>query len=444
MRARLEAAGMATGSDASQADVLVVNTCTVTGRADQEARQLLRRLAREHPSARLIATGCYAQRAPEEIRAIPGVNLVLGVHERERVAEHVRAATQGVAVGSARERHALAPAAPLSFGRTRALLKVQDGCDAFCSYCVVPYVRGRDRSLPIAGAVAQARRLVDAGFQEIVITGADLGSYGRGGSGPGLLPELIRSVLALGPSHRVRLSSIEPNKLDTEIVSMLGEEPRLCRHLHLPLQSGSDVVLQAMRRPYRAAEYAGLLERIAARGPVAVGADVIVGFPAEGEREFEKTLAFLRALPLATLHVFRYSPRPGTIAARDPASASASAIRERARRVRELGEAKRIEFLRSRVGSRVSILAEAGRAGSAIVARSDFGEPVLVRGTDAWSGFRDAWIREVEGGRWAGSLVPLERAREPVCSGLDEGATVDPFPGAQYSGAGPTDAPRAP
>ena len=405
MRAQLEAAGMATGDDVSEADVLLVNTCTVTRRADQEARQLLRRLAREHPDARLIATGCYAQRAPEELRAIPGVSLVLGVHERERVAEHVRDATTRVVVGPARARHALTTAAPLSFGRTRALLKVQDGCDAFCSYCVVPYVRGRDRSLPMADAVAQARRLVDAGFHEIVITGADLGSYGRQGSGPGLLPELIRRLLALGQSHRIRLSSIEPNKVDPEIVSMMGAEPRLCRHLHLPLQSGSDAVLEAMRRPYRAEDYSALLERIAARGPVAVGADVIVGFPGEGDREFEETVTFLRALPLAYLHVFRYSPRPGTVAARQPASVPPSVLRARARHVRELGEAKRAAFLRSLIGSRVSVLAEAGRVGSAIVARSDFADPVLIRGAPAWSGFRDAWIRATEGGRWAGSLA---------------------------------------
>jgi len=404
MRARLEAAGTVTGADASDADVLVVNTCTVTRRADQEARQLLRRLAREHPDAKVVATGCYAQRAAEELRAIPGVDLVLGVHERERIAEHVLADMTGVVAGPARERHPLAPAAPLSFGRTRALLKVQDGCDAFCSYCVVPYVRGRDRSLPIADAVAQARRLVDAGFQEIVITGADLGSYGREERERGLLAELVRRILATGPTHRVRLSSIEPNKLDSEILAMMGSEPRLCRHLHLPLQSGSDRVLEAMRRPYRAVDYAALIERIAVRGPVAVGADVIVGFPAEGDREFEDTLAFLRALPLAYLHVFRYSPRPGTTAARQPASTAASTIRERARCVRDLGEKKRNAFLRSLVGKRMSLLAEAGRAGTAIVARSDFSEPVLIRGTLPWVGFREASIQAVEGGRWAGTL----------------------------------------
>lgn len=408
MRARLEAAGTVTGASVSDADVLVVNTCTVTRRADQEARQLLRRLSREQPGARLIATGCYAQRAAEELRAVPGVDLVLGVHERERIAEHVLAGMMGVKAGPARERHALAPAAPLSFGRTRALLKVQDGCDAFCSYCVVPYVRGRDRSLAVADAVAQARRLVDAGFQEIVVTGADLGSFGREEGERGRLAELVRRILEVGATHRVRLSSIEPNKLDPEIVAMLGSERRLCRHLHLPLQSGSDAVLRAMRRPYRAADYEALIQRIVARGPVAVGADVIVGFPAEGDPEFEETLSFLRALPLAYLHVFRYSPRPGTMAARQPASATAPAIRERARRVRSLGEEKRDTFLRSLLGHRVSLLAEAGRAGSAIVARSDFSEPVLIRGTPPWVGFREARIQGVEGGRWAGSLEESE------------------------------------
>jgi threonylcarbamoyladenosine tRNA methylthiotransferase MtaB len=289
--------------------VVVVNTCTVTRRADQEARQLVRRIARESPGARIVVTGCYAQRAPEEIAGLPGVAAVIGLHERAGLAGRVRAlalaadptANDGPAVtgpgapsvpASVRSRIPVRADSPVSFGRTRALLKVQDGCDSFCSYCVVPYVRGRARSLPLAEALDQGRRLLESSFHEIVVTGADLGTYGRDLGERDLLPRLVRGLLDLGPRHRVRLSSIEPNKLHPEVLEMLGSEPRLCRHLHLPLQSGSDHVLGAMRRAYRAADYASLVTRACRRGPVGVGADVIVGHPGEGDREFEETVAF--------------------------------------------------------------------------------------------------------------------------------------------------------
>jgi threonylcarbamoyladenosine tRNA methylthiotransferase MtaB len=178
MRADLEAAGMRPAPPGSAGDVIVVNTCTVTRRADQEARQLIRRLAREAPAAKIVVTGCYAQRAPEELRSLPGVSTVIGIAEREGIGERLSAGLEGVAVGPARARRPLAPSMPLHFGRTRALLKVQDGCDSFCTYCVVPYVRGRARSLPLDDALDQGRRLLEAGFDEIVVTGADLGSYG--------------------------------------------------------------------------------------------------------------------------------------------------------------------------------------------------------------------------------------------------------------------------
>jgi threonylcarbamoyladenosine tRNA methylthiotransferase MtaB len=279
-----------------------------------------------------------------------------------------------VAPGRAR-RLATAPS-PLHFGRARALLKVQDGCDAFCAYCIVPYVRGRSRSVPRSDVLAQARRLLDAGFRELVLTGADLGSYCDGERGSrakgngGDLAGLVRAILALAPRHRVRLSSIEPNKVDDVLVELMAEEPRLCRHLHLPLQSGSASVLRGMRRAYAPGDYARLVERVAASGPVAIGADVIVGFPGEGEREFAETYSFLESQPITFLHVFRYSPRPGTSAASLPVAdvpevpdaPAASTVRDRAERLRSLGEAKAIDFARSLVGSRRSVVLEARHA----------------------------------------------------------------------------------
>ena len=386
------------------ADVVVVNTCTVTRRADQEARQLIRRIAREQPRARIVVTGCYAQRAPEELAGLPGIAAVVGLHDRPALADRIRrlagesdraelagggvedAARERSSAPSIRARIPLLPASPSSFGRTRALLKVQDGCDSFCSYCVVPYVRGRARSLPLGEALEQGRRLLDAGFHEIVVTGADLGTYGRDRGGPDSLPRLVRGLLDLGTRHRVRLSSVEPNKLHPEVVAMIGEEPRLCRHLHLPLQSGSDRVLHAMRRPYRAAEYASLVRRACRRGPVGIGADVIVGHPGEGACEFEETLAFLRDLPVAFLHVFRYSPRPGTTAAKRGDAASDSIARGRSERLRALGDEMRAAFLRSLVGVRLEVLAEAGGDASYVPGRSDTYAMVRVPGVPRWHG----------------------------------------------------------
>ncbi len=397
MRADLEAAGARAALPGSAGEVIVVNTCTVTRRADQEARQLIRRLARESPGAKIVVTGCYAQRAPEELRSLPGVSAVLGIAERETIGERLMAGQEGVAVGPARAKRPLAPVVPLHFGRTRALLKVQDGCDSFCTYCIVPYVRGRARSLPLADAVEQGRRLLDAGFDEIVVTGADLGSYGEDLGERGLLPRLVDGLLGLGRSHRVRLSSIEPNKLDPGIVAMLGAESRLCRHLHLPLQSGSDRVLEAMKRAYRATDYAALLERVAARCPVGIGADVIVGFPGEGEREFEETMALVRDLPLTYLHVFRYSARPGTVAARLQPRAAESTARERSERLRDVGDVKRRAFLRSLVGSRLPVLPESRPVGDGVMARSDLHAPVLLHGDRSWRGIAEALITGVEG-----------------------------------------------
>jgi threonylcarbamoyladenosine tRNA methylthiotransferase MtaB len=417
MRADLEAAGARPVPPGSAGDVIVVNTCTVTRRADQEARQLIRRLARESPEARIVVTGCYAQRAPEELGSLPGVSAVLGLAERDTIGKRVMAGAEGVAVGEARARRPLASVAPLHFGRTRALLKVQDGCDSFCTYCIVPYVRGRARSLPLADALEQGRRLLGAGFDEIVVTGADLGSYGVDLDRRELLPRLVEGLLALAGTHRVRLSSIEPNKLDPGVVAMLGSEPRLCRHLHLPLQSGSDGVLQAMRRNYRAADYAALLGRIAARGTVGIGADVIVGFPGEGEREFEETMALVADLPLAYLHVFRYSARPETAAVRLEGRAQNSAARERSERLREIGDSKRRTFLRSLIGSRLPVLPESNAPADGVLARSDVYAPVLLRGARSWRGIAEAEITGVEGDALLGSCPDGARLAEAVTCG---------------------------
>ena len=405
MRVRLADAGWAEVPEAEGADVVLVNTCTVTARADQEARQLLRSIARRAPGAKIVVTGCYAQRAPGEVAAIAGVSAVVGMAERDRIEEHVGslpAAPIPISVGPARAKRPLVSSSPVRFGRTRALLKIQDGCDAFCAYCVVPYVRGRSRSLPLDEALRQGSRLLEAGFHEIVLTGADLGSYGADLGETTLLPRLVERLLRLGPSHRIRISSIEPDKVPSALVEMIGSEERLCPHFHLPLQSGSDAILAAMRRRYRARDYAALLARVAARGAVGIGSDVIVGFPGEGAAEFEATRRFIGDLPLAYLHVFRYSPRPGTSAASLPAPA---ASRDRAEALRALGDAKRRAFFRSLVGTTRPVLAEAYPSAAGVRGRSDVYAPVLVRGAARWTGIARVALREATDEGCAGDLA---------------------------------------
>jgi threonylcarbamoyladenosine tRNA methylthiotransferase MtaB len=405
LRARLFALGLSESPPGAEgADLIVVNTCTVTRRADQEARQLIRKLHRDSPGSRIIVTGCYAQRAPEELRALPGVAAVLGAAEREDRAALLRAlAGARVEVGPGRAARGFGTEEPLHVGRSRALLKVQDGCDSFCSFCVVPYVRGRSRSLPLAEAIERARRLVETGFAEIVLTGADLGSYGRDLGVERALPRLVQEILGLGESHRVRLSSIEPNKVDPETASMIGATPRLCRHLHLPLQSGSNRILKSMRRGYTREAYAELLERVTRRGPVGIGADVIVGFPGEGCEEFEETRRFLEEAPVTFLHVFRYSSRPGTASARIPTSVPDDVARERSETLRALGEAKARAFRQSLVGETLPVVMERGHGSSGPIAMSDVYLPVeLVQEPASRLGILRATITREDGARLLG------------------------------------------
>jgi len=393
----------------ADADVVFVNTCTVTARADQEARQLIRKIHRSQPGARIVVTGCYAQRAPEELRPLPGVSAVLGSAERDEPETLMRAIASRapfVHVGAGRAIREFKTSAPVLVGRSRALLKIQDGCDSFCSFCIVPYVRGRGRSLPHEEVLTRARRLLHAGFTEIVLTGADLGSYGRDQGETGALTRLVEALLDLGDRHRIRLSSIEPNKVDRALAGLIGSEPRLCRHLHVPLQSGSSRVLRAMRRGYSPDEYASLVMGVSARGPVGIGADVIVGFPGESETEFQETYDLIESLPITFLHVFRYSQRPGTAAARLGAGGHDGSVRERSERLRAMGEAKSEAFRRSLVGTSLPVVMESGRGSRGPIAMSDVYVPVeLDRDPERRRGIQTVRIEGMSGTRLAGSLA---------------------------------------
>lgn len=353
LAAALQAAGCAPRSAPAAADWIVLNTCTVTAAADAEARRAISRLHRRHPQARIAVTGCYAQRAPEEVAALPGVAVVAGHAEKLDLARRLVPAAQLFAAPK------LAAAALLE--RARPVLKVQDGCGRRCSYCVIPSVRGGSRSVPLGVVLAQAEALVAAGHPELVLSGINLGQWGRD-LGEGLsLANLIRALLERTPLRRLRISSIEPLDFTPELMQAL-DDTRIARHFHLPLQSGADSVLARMHRRYRARDFARLISDLHSRHPLAaLGTDVIVGFPGETEAEFAETYALISRLPLGYLHVFPFSERPGTAAAERLAAGAwqpvrAQAIEARRAELARLGAAKRAEFLAGMVGQVLEVV----------------------------------------------------------------------------------------
>lgn len=344
-------------------DLVVVNTCTVTARADREARQVLRRLARTYPGVPLWVTGCYAQRAPEELAALPGVAGILGHREKFSLTAFLAAKRPGD--GPFIEVHPLGPGEifpncglPRFAGHTRAWLKVQDGCSHGCSYCIVPLVRGRGRSLSPQEVAQSLNSLAARGYQEVVLTGVDLGQYGQDLSPPVSLARLL-GTLAQGPRlPRLRLSSLEPQGVNQELLEALSTFPRLCPHFHLPLQSGSEAVLKAMGRPYRPEHFRELCLALTRRFPeAALGLDVLVGFTGEGPSDFEATYKLVASLPVAYLHVFPFSPRPGTPAHHLKPLAPAE-VRQRAQVMRELGQNLKARFYLNHLGRTGEVLVE--------------------------------------------------------------------------------------
>lgn len=355
MRARLCAGSLQETADQRDAGLIVVNTCTVTRRADQQVRQTVRRLHRENPGARIVVTGCYAERDPGTLAALPGVSLVLGNADRARLADEWRGEPGPAAkimhspIGDERDCQ-IAGAAHIG-GKTRPFLKLQDGCDAHCAYCIVPAVRGPGRSAAPADVLAEIRTLVGCGYQEIVLTGVHLGSYGRKLPQPARLTDLLRSILEIPGLGRLRLSSIEPIRFDRSIVALAAGNPVFAPHFHIPLQSGSDRILRLMRRPYRAARFLGLVEFIRARLPDAgLGTDVLVGFPGETDEDFEATCEVIRKSPLTYLHVFPFSAREGTDAASMPGRVHPRIVHERCENLRELSRARNLEFRQRFIG----------------------------------------------------------------------------------------------
>ncbi len=364
----LEARGLeATGAGA--ADLVVINTCTVTAEADQDARKIVRRIHRENPKAEILVTGCYAQRRPAELEALPGVKWVIGNSHKTLVGDilapklvrptgmeaglaayHGEIRLGGTLVGNIFEQREFlsAPAVEAGADRTRPNLKIQDGCHNRCSFCVIPAVRGNSRSASEDGVVAQISMLARR-YREIVLTGINLGRWGRDLPGRPKLPNLLRRVLAETDVAKLRLSSIEPMDWTDDLLGLVASSPRIAKHIHIPLQSGSDAILKAMRRRYRVRHYAQRIEKARALMPEAsIGADVMVGFPGEEDAEFEQTRDFIARAPFTYLHVFSYSSRPGTEASEMSAEPPKSSKKERNRVLRELAAEKNLAF-RSRL-----------------------------------------------------------------------------------------------
>ena len=354
---------------------VVINTCTVTAAADAQARDSIRKIHAQNPTARILVTGCYAQRAPEELAALPGVSFVVGNSHKPQIpdliasdssffpatklflgataARNVAPLTPKLLIGDIFETRdvLVAPVLGGEGNHTRPTLKIQDGCNNRCSFCVIPFVRGKSRSLPPETVLSEIRRLCDSGFQEIVLSGINLGSWGRDLSPRADILDLFRQILDETSLARLRISSIEPLDVTQDLIALFASTCRIAEHFHMPLQSGSDNVLAAMHRWYRAEHYARRAKLIREFLPhAAIGADVIAGFPGETEADHEATLRFIESLPFTYLHVFSYASRPSTKAAALESQLPGEIIHRRASELRALGESKSAAFRQSQIG----------------------------------------------------------------------------------------------
>jgi threonylcarbamoyladenosine tRNA methylthiotransferase MtaB len=344
------------------ADVVVINSCTVTATADAKSRKAARRAKQINPNALVVMTGCYGEVYPHEVEKVKEVDLITGNYEKAKMVELVEAKLRGelprtAVKGVWREKY-FHPLAVKSYeGRSRAFLKVQQGCELFCSYCVIPKARGPMISLPPQKALSQAKELVEAGFKEIVLTGTHLGAYGKEFEGWSLA-RLVEELLKIPGLYRLRISSVEPLEFTPHLIEVITGSEKVAPHFHVPLQSGSAKVLRDMNRRYLPRDYERVVEEILKRRPEScLGTDVMVGFPTEGKEEFEETYRFVESLPLGYLHVFPYSRREGTAAARLKELASPAEKKERAKALRELGEEKSYRYRSSFLGKELEGLA---------------------------------------------------------------------------------------
>ncbi len=375
------------------ADLCLVNTCAVTQKAAMQSRQAVRKIVRSNPQARIVVTGCYAQTHPEEIKAIKGVHAIVGHADKAKIPElgHAVEGKKGqlpLVIGrDLRQETRFEAIGTIPMGkRTRPFVKIQDGCDAFCSYCIVPHARGRSRSLPPNAVINQLNQLNSAGYYEAVLTGIHLGCYGVDLKPLVTLFDLLRKIDAENAIYRVRLSAIEPKELNDDIIRFVATSDErsvtLCRHFHIPLQSGDDRILERMRRPYNGSFFQSLTAKIIEAIPeAAIGVDVLVGFPGETEQAFERTYQLLKNSPVAYFHVFPFSPRTGTPASRMTDRVETKVVQLRSKRMRGLGHKKREAFYKRSVGTKVTLLVEKKLEGAGGIYKgiSDNYIPVLVK-----------------------------------------------------------------
>lgn len=372
---QLQSKGLHRVGSFTHANIVVLNTCTVTAAADHDARAAIRKIHRQNPDAKILVTGCYAQRAPQEIAELPGVTWVVGNSHKHLVPEVV---SGGAPDFIPLERVALASpaftltgdifahteliAAPVFSsddiaGRTRPNLKVQDGCDNRCSFCIIPSVRGHNRSMKLDRVLQQANALVAAGYREIVLSGINLGRWGRDFEPQQQFEQLLRALLEYTDVEKLRISSVEPMDWSDDLIALVAGSPRIARHAHVPLQSGSDRVLRRMHRRYRPWHYAEKIRKIREAMPdAAIGADVMAGFPGESEELFEESRSFIEHLPFTYLHVFTYSSRPGTASAAMPDQVPVQVARERNRILRELAAEKNLAFRKSFLNRELQVI----------------------------------------------------------------------------------------
>ena len=444
--------GLDRSETARTAGIVVLNTCTVTEGADKDARAAIRRLRRENPDCRILVTGCYAQRAPEELAALPGVTWVVGNSHKHQAAEIATSPPAGfvslaqlsgdqggqVIVGDifAHTELLAAPVFEAANERTRPNLKVQDGCDNRCSFCVIPYVRGQSRSMPMERVLEEVRSLVGAGYREVVISGINLGRWGRDlashqpsaishqvnlratseqrtanherlTTGDQRLVDLIRAILDHTSLEKLRISSVEPMDWSDELIRLVAGSPRIAKHAHVPLQSASDAVLRRMHRKYRPWHYREKILKIRAAMPAAaIGADVMVGFPGETEAEFAETRCMVEELPFTYLHVFTYSARPGTPAAEQSGQVPVAVARERNRELREIAAGKQAEFRRSLVGTTIEAITLRSGNGESTEALTDNYLKMRVPGRWQPNRWMAVEVEGTEGGALVGRYRP--------------------------------------
>ncbi len=330
------------------ADLVIINTCIVTQKASHQCRQEIRRAIRENPNAYVIVTGCYPQVYPEEIISIKGINLIIGNKGKEKIPELINrlsySDTKLLVETFSKIEPFICMRSDRFFNRSRAFLKIQDGCESFCSYCIVPYARGPYRSMKIKDVLYSIEQLSEKGYKEIVLTGIHLGKYGidTGES----LEDLLKEIGKQGYPVRIRLSSIEPNEVSDLLIELVAEQEFLCKHFHIPLQSGDNKILSRMNRKYTREQFSEIVRKIKEKIPLAgIGTDVMVGFPGEDEHAFKNTLSLVKGLPLSYIHVFPYSDRPKTAASHFKDKLSPEIIKKRAKLLREVGKKKREEFI---------------------------------------------------------------------------------------------------